>query len=387
MSWELSLRRQTTTLVKEEDACMETNSMFLPDELIVQILQRLPVKCLIRFKCVCKSWFSLISHDPQFAKSHFEINPATHTRRIALISNSRLGTRSFNIEASLNDDSAVSVSPNLHFLSPLSYLDLRIKGSCRGFILLHCASSLYLWNPSTGVHKQIPLCSNLYKHFYGFGYDHSTDDYLVVSLCNDRIPNSDSVPSHLWLFSLRANAWKEFPSTTHLPFYRIASSFNPNPEFLFNDAIHWLAFRHGMDVYVIVAFHLTERKLIEIPLPVDVDYDSTRCGLWVFRGFLSLWVLSYDAIDIWVMEEYRVHSSWSKTLVLPVGPTDFIFPICCTKSGDIVVTNGSYGLVKYNNKGEFLERNSFGKDALVFLLAMYTESLLLLPVPGDNEQG
>ena len=61
-------------------------------------------------------------------------------------------------------------------------------------------------------------------------------------------------------------------------------------------------------VHVIVAFHLTERKPLEIPLPVDIiDHDFTDCGLWVFKGFLGLWVLGKDALDIWVMEKYKVH--------------------------------------------------------------------------------
>lgn len=45
--------------------------MLLPQELILQILLWLRVKSLVRFKCVCKSWFSLISHDSHFANSHF----------------------------------------------------------------------------------------------------------------------------------------------------------------------------------------------------------------------------------------------------------------------------------------------------------------------------
>jgi len=59
--------------------------------------------------------------------------------------------------------------------------------------------------------------------------------------------------------------------------------------------------------------------------------------------------------EIWVMNEYKVHSSWTKTLVLPVygQPSTYFFPICSTK-------NGETGLLKY------------------------TETLLSLP--GDNVQ-
>ncbi|KEH41839.1 F-box protein interaction domain protein [Medicago truncatula] len=263
------------------------------------------------------------------------------------------------------------------FLLPKSDFDLTIEGSCRGFILLHSSSNIYLWNPSTRVHRQLPLPLNhLYADFYGFGYDKSTDDYLVVSLSYD----------YLGIFSLRANAWNETVGTTHLAFCSEVSPSSssivyPVVETLFHGAIHWLTFRYDIRVNVIVAFLLMERKLLDIPLPVDIiDYDDfSDQGLWVFRGFLSLWVLRRDTLYIWVMEEYKVHSSWTKTLVLTMDTIPRIFPICCTKTGDIIGTNSRTGLIKYDDEGEFLEHNYYCKDSSGFRLAMYTESLLSLP--------
>ncbi|KAE9599031.1 putative F-box domain-containing protein [Lupinus albus] len=42
---------------------------FIPFEVITEILSRVPVKSLIQFKCVCKSWKTLIS-DSEFARKH-----------------------------------------------------------------------------------------------------------------------------------------------------------------------------------------------------------------------------------------------------------------------------------------------------------------------------
>lgn len=47
-------------------------------DLIVEILLRLPIKSLLRFKCVCKSWLSFIS-DPHFVKSHLVVAPTNQT--------------------------------------------------------------------------------------------------------------------------------------------------------------------------------------------------------------------------------------------------------------------------------------------------------------------
>ncbi|RHN79382.1 putative F-box domain-containing protein [Medicago truncatula] len=196
---------------------------------------------------------------------------------------------------------------------------------------------------------------------FTYGFSPSKDDYLVVSV--SYIPNSDDVLSRLRIFSLRANVWNEIVSPTHLPCIEVPCSGSDYPvvESVFNGAIHWLAFRHEIDFFV-AAFHLTERKLLEIPLPSDIEFWSTDYSLWVFRGFLSLWVLRFkDRVDIWVMKEYKGQSSWTKTLVLNMDTIPRISPICCTKSGDIVGTSCRIVLIRYDNEGEFLEHTYYCK--------------------------
>jgi hypothetical protein len=74
---------------------MEKETMYLPHELIIQILLRFPMKSLIRFKCVYKSLFSLISHS-NFGNSHFQLS-TTQTRRILCISNSPIKIMSIDL--------------------------------------------------------------------------------------------------------------------------------------------------------------------------------------------------------------------------------------------------------------------------------------------------
>ncbi|XP_058731790.1 F-box/kelch-repeat protein At3g06240-like [Vicia villosa] len=361
--------------------------MFLPHELIIEILLRLPVKSLLRFKSVCKLWFSLISHDPHFANSHFQLNSTTPNRRILLISYKTHESLSIDFEASVGYDSA-SVSLSLDYMFLEDFTDFEVKGSCRGFILICSSLNIYIWNPTTGVHKQIPLSpfgsnvdSNLdNEYFYGFGYDHSTEDYLVVLMSYHY---SDDPTLHLEYFSLKANTWKEVKGP-HFPY---SSEIEPKGGLLYKGAIHWMAYRYDLQTDVIVAFDLMEKKLSYMPLP----HDPLQCGgLWVYGEHLSLYTMNDtdDTVEIWVMKEYKVNSSW--TLVLPVDltvcPNVAFSPLCCTKSGDIIGAGERDRLVKYDKNGQFLEQHSYPKYDLICKMTMYIDSLLSLPSDGDNKQ-
>ncbi|XP_058758975.1 F-box protein CPR1-like isoform X2 [Vicia villosa] len=260
-----------------------------------------------------------------------------------------------------------------------------IAGSCRGFILICCSLNIFIWQPSTGDHKHIPLSpfgSNLdAAYFYGFGYEDSTDDYLVVSMSQHGY--SDDSPLHLEYFSLKANTWKVVEGL-HSPY---TLDDDPRGGCLYKGAIHWVAFCHVFGYDVIVDFNLMERKLSYMHVPCS---SPSRCDLWVYGEFFSAYVRNYsnDTVEIWVMKEYKVNSSWIMTLVLPIDriPNDDFSLLCCTESGDIIGSNDGVGLVKYDENGQFLEQHSYSNYDLSLQVTMYIDSMLSLPSDGDNEE-
>ncbi|CAI8610240.1 unnamed protein product [Vicia faba] len=295
--------------------------------------------------------------------------------RILHISNS---TQSIDVEGSL--DSGISL--NLDWIFPEYFtVNFPVKGSCRGFILFCGSLNIYVWNPSTGVHKRIPLSpfgSDLdAEYFYGFGYDDSTEDYLVVSVHHYNAP-----PLHLEYYSLKANTWKQVEGP-HFP-YILEGQYKPGS--LYKGAIHWLAYHCDLQSHGIVAFDLKERKLSCMPLPPGIFH-----GLWVYGEFLSVYAMNEidDILEIWVMKEYKVNSSWTKTIVLIVdsisSPNQDFLPLCCTKSGDIIGLDEDNGLVKYDKYGEFLEQHSYYNYRHICDVTTYVDSLLSLPGDGDNE--
>lgn len=84
--------------VKRQRIMETTPLVHIADEIVDEILSRLPVKSLLRFKCVCKSWLSTIS-DPSFLrKRDFEsillFNSKTRTVSLHSIDNDKVITES-----------------------------------------------------------------------------------------------------------------------------------------------------------------------------------------------------------------------------------------------------------------------------------------------------
>ncbi|KAK7257005.1 hypothetical protein RIF29_30664 [Crotalaria pallida] len=365
----------------------------LPEEVIILILMLLPVKSLLRFKCVSKSWFSIIS-DFKFANSHFDLAAAPITHRVLYKPVKAYASQTWSIDLDGSSLSAASVVLNPRFLPPNS--NVEIKGSCRGFILLRItrlSSCFSLWNPSTGSHKLIYrspiMASNAEGNhdstfFFGFGYDVATDDYLVVLASYD---HAAEYQVKFELFSLRANTWNKL-ECTNLDYDN--GSYTPKTGIFLNGIIHWFARRRDVGVSIILAFNLTERSFSEVPLLPHFNHrDAEFSDLCVLGGRLGLCVRDgdrADTADIWVMEEYKVQSSWTKLIVVSMDgiPIKYFFLICSTKSGDIVGLDGGTRLLKFNANGQLLEHHTYWDDRYHWEAAIYTESLLSLPV--DYEQ-
>ncbi|MCH99927.1 F-box family protein, partial [Trifolium medium] len=178
--------------------------------------------------------------------------------------------------------------------------------------------------------------------------------------------------------------WKQIDEGTHIHYSTANEEDYHTVGSLFNGAIHWFANRLDLEKDVIVAFDLIERKLLDMNFPDEFDREFAYGGLWVFQEFLSLWAKNYvGTVEIWVMKEYKLHSSWTKTHVLHTyaipTPRKYFSPLTSTKSGDIVGTNGLAGFVKFNDDGQLLEHHSYCNDPCRSDVAMYTESLLSLP--------
>jgi hypothetical protein len=116
-------------------------------------------------------------------------------------------------------------------------------------------------------------------------------------------------------------------------------------------------------------------------LDVFMDIMIVICGYSENFSVYGYYHENNATVEIWVMNEYAVQSSWTKTFILPIDfiPSEFFFPLCSTKSRDIIGSDDACGFVRYDDKGQWLEYLFDSDERGGYEMAVYTESLLSLP--------
>ncbi|QHO09578.1 F-box protein CPR30-like [Arachis ipaensis] len=358
----------------------------LPLDLIHIIFLRVPIRHLARLRCVSKLWRSLIS-DPDFAELHFHHSPAA-TNACFFMKND---TTAELVYLDDNDASQKEVCPPFQKKPPSKFF---VVGSCRGFILFHRHPHfLVVWNPLTGsskrisyshiVHRSKPhdygrIAYNAYLH--GFGYDASQDDYLLlVAWCDCELQY------HLDCFSLRTNSWINHDAAVpkHLGIQILGFRSWHSGGLFFNGAVHWVPWDLKDYRDAIIIFDLMEMTFSTISAPEQMSGSYTSLAL--LRGCLALYSCNNDSCntDIWVMKEYKVHSSWTLYQI----PCKYFRPLCLSSNRDIIgrgyTSCGKIGYFIYNVRGDLLKhfKNLRCQLHCRELNIVYTESLL--PLPSD----
>ncbi|XP_050383934.1 F-box protein At5g07610-like [Argentina anserina] len=108
------------------------------DDILSEILVRVPARILLRFKCVSKHWLSFIS-DPQFCHLHTLRYPNPSISAVFSNLSRDIGFIPFNFDhdrATSTGSGAPSCNP-LNFLQNLCHDNIKIIQSCNGLFLCH----------------------------------------------------------------------------------------------------------------------------------------------------------------------------------------------------------------------------------------------------------
>ncbi|KAM3348190.1 hypothetical protein ACQJBY_021856 [Aegilops geniculata] len=184
---------------KQRAMSLQPISELLLDVMVWEILIRLPVESLVRFKLVSKAWYAIIS-DPVFVRAHLQCskekqhrNPSSFlvTPQIYLEPNPS-GLFSTNIRFYLwslqqDDMSRSSSSATLLYGRQFPTGEFGLVSQmahCDGLVLLPTNTNTYVFNPATRDVVALPRCHrNMLQHPtclpIGLGLDVSTGTYKV----------------------------------------------------------------------------------------------------------------------------------------------------------------------------------------------------------------
>ncbi|XP_074272293.1 F-box protein CPR1-like [Silene latifolia] len=377
-------------------------------ELIAEILSRLPVKPLTRFKSVSKSWNSLIN-SPNFIKLHLSKTLISENYPNLLFS-------SFSTSISTAPISAIFRFTELHhpLLHFPDFLSVNILGSCNGVVCISSIDGAYvcLYNPTMGTHQFLPVQPSRFpvpnletivgflndhpkpeEHLfvYGFGYDSVNDDYKLLRIL-EFFRNSVFVGTEVCLFSLKNNSWKFVDVGGNV--YLNCGGVQERNGTLFNECLYFVV-QDGEIRPFLRCFNLRTETFSVMELPqFDEKFDEFCVGMGEVGGCLSLF-LNYQNVDrgafygyrlmradFWIMKEEAWVKLFSISDMSRIGATLGIIPLVYSKdSQKILLELDGSGFGWYDWKKRSIVRvliHGLPPDDSHFVTWTYVESLVSL---------
>ncbi|XP_050384238.1 putative F-box protein At3g23260 [Argentina anserina] len=338
-------------------------------EIVVSILSRLPPKSVMRFKCVHKSWHSLII-SPSFIEKHLLLcNKHSTSIFCKRFVHRDINTNEREVVCSLitfsNDDENdthfvgedIHIPPSFDVTTRGQFMDIEVLfaasiiGHCDGTMCIHFglgSDKIVLWNPAIKDFKILPkqCLTNGPLNSIAFGYDPRFKDYKLINVVD---PTAEVIGERLVfdiprveVYSLSTNSWREIKACTletettmFVPFsYRM----------YFNGLCYWIGSekqKEFMDSYdtdgeeewprqVIQTFDMSTEIFDHILLPNSLCRPAMRN---IFNRHVILWnesvavfglycvggpgAYGVDAYGLWVLNSLgSVKGSWIKILTL-----------------------------------------------------------------------
>ncbi|KQK04973.1 F-box protein At5g49610 isoform X1 [Brachypodium distachyon] len=230
---------------KRKKAVVSVCSLLLPDDLILEVLLRLPVKSILRFRAVCRSWAALFSSKDFLSLYMATSKPVPAPPKLLVVSPT----------ARLDSTAVYSCSPSCPRYDLLFNFDcvghdsveVVMPKPCCGLNLLHDADlpAFFVFNAATRAVQRLPPYSFRGRQSSaGLGFDARTREYKVVRLILGYFPDNDSTKCEV--YTPGADCWR--PAAGGLPFSwtQFAASavthseMNKIPPVFANGFLHWL---------------------------------------------------------------------------------------------------------------------------------------------------
>ncbi|KAI3456392.1 hypothetical protein Pfo_013055 [Paulownia fortunei] len=256
--------------------------VFLPSEITFEILSWLPVDSLLRFKCICKLWSSIIQ-DRKFIDMHMS----------RAIGGWVYKTTSENLSASPEEQKYVTC--------------------CRGLVLERQFGEKYrLRNPSTRKILDLPEPSEDVMCSVRMCYIPSTSELKLVYPYSKQ----GNVSGGCKILTVGTDAtWRT------LDLHFSCKLRNDRVETKILEEVYYiirLPKSVGTCDPKIVCLELEKEQFSRIKIPHNFFLDWTRVGPVDWEGKLSLASVQQEELHVWVLENHREQKWAEKEIVIPL---------------------------------------------------------------------
>ncbi|XP_010263252.1 PREDICTED: F-box protein At5g07610-like [Nelumbo nucifera] len=250
----------------QHSSAVITNS----NDLLSEILLRLPVKSLVRFKSVSKQWLSQISN-PRFTHNHCLRNPSSVSGLFLRISLISLPPEKPNFDfISLDGKPTMAPFKSLMFSDDHEAIDL--KQSCNG--LLCCRSfrrnrgkhNYYIYNPVTKQYTTLPQPKGISVFCIHLAFDPQKSPHYKAVCVSKSDTNSESY--QIEIYSSETGPWRLSKGSFSVPL-----SLEFDKAVFWNGAINWYSFGEAS-----LYFNVDQECLQTMPMPpLPEKWDTKRC--------------------------------------------------------------------------------------------------------------
>lgn len=292
------------------DEAKKRMSDYLPEELWVQVLVRLPIDSIVRCRGVSNAWNSLIKSQ-HFIAAQLRFKRRDETQNSCLLVRDCIAPREEYYEFYHDDERSLDKFAGLRCPFPVRGIHFEVVGTCNGLLCLYDEDrkgncNLFLWNPllRKSVWLPSPNLQNSRENLrpsLGFGVDPVTNDYKVV-----RVVNLKDGGCLVEIFRLSSNSWENDSDGTVAKF----DFLKPEQAFL-DGMVYWIgrSYKFGNKI---VSFDLSTERFEEMELPESLASKSTslyNASVDIYMGSLAVVVAAKSEYCIWILKEKE---SWEK---------------------------------------------------------------------------
>nr|AIG62924.1 S-locus F-box protein type-6 [Solanum pennellii] len=351
-----------------------------PEDMIIYILLRLPLKFILRFKCVSKTFYTLIQSS-YFINIHYNHTLTSTYDNILLKRSCKEDIERykavFSFISSDYEDNLNPVYPDLdvpNLLRTTSVTSDKLIDSNHGLIALMEHQTTILFNISNRNYRHLPPSPfQIPKGFYqsiksgGFGYDSVVNDFKVFRISEvyteDRYGYPEDGETEVEVYELGIDIWRKLDHVNQ----ELPILFWLNSSMSYKGAYHWISSVEGRNI--ILCFDMTTEIFRNIELPNTSKFlKGTLYSLQLLNESLSL--LCYpclasgtdpttDMMEIWIMKDYNIYESWIRKYTIIGLPTEN--PLVVWKDYILLFQSNSGYLISYDLKqDEIKELNILG---------------------------